>query len=205
MALPTTTASSISLSQIQTEFGGSNPIALSEYKRGGTYVPSGTATGTYGTAIPTTNSNLSMKNYYGTQSVFTSTMTVGFLSFLVGNYGYFQQYYFTNGNSTVSQGSMTDYTIDTMTGTPTIRKLMYTTSGAGQLYVSGDQRTASPNITSLDWENTTQSTSGTWTTGTKTLITSWPNTTAFTQYAISGDLAFSTNTSDNVIWTFNVS
>lgn len=62
MALPTT---SLSLSAIQTEFGGSNPISLSEYVRGGSYVPSGT-TGAYGT-IPTTASNISMGLFRGTQ------------------------------------------------------------------------------------------------------------------------------------------
>lgn len=41
----------ISLSDIQSEFGGSSPISLSEYYRGGAYVPSGT-TSAYGT-IPT--------------------------------------------------------------------------------------------------------------------------------------------------------
>ena len=36
MALPTT---NISMSALQTEFGGSNPISMSEYVRGGAYVP----------------------------------------------------------------------------------------------------------------------------------------------------------------------
>lgn len=38
MALPT--SGPISFSQIQAEFGGANPISLSEYYRGGSYVPS---------------------------------------------------------------------------------------------------------------------------------------------------------------------
>ena len=37
MAIPST--GSISMSEIQNEYGGSNPISLSEYYRGGTYVP----------------------------------------------------------------------------------------------------------------------------------------------------------------------
>ena len=48
MPVPTT---SVGLSSIQTEYGGSNPISLSEYYRGGTNVPSG-QTSAYGT-IPT--------------------------------------------------------------------------------------------------------------------------------------------------------
>ena len=43
MALPASGA--MSFSQLQTEFGGANPISLSEYYRGGAYVPSGTANG----------------------------------------------------------------------------------------------------------------------------------------------------------------
>jgi len=48
MALPTSGA--LPLSDIQTEFGGSNPVSLSEYYAGGSYVPSGTS-GTNG-AVP---------------------------------------------------------------------------------------------------------------------------------------------------------
>jgi hypothetical protein len=51
MAVPTTLAK---FSDIQTTFGGSNPISISEYYKGGSYVPSNQATsGTDGTAIPT--------------------------------------------------------------------------------------------------------------------------------------------------------
>jgi len=49
----TTPSSPISLGNVQTEFGGSNPISLSEYYRGGSLVPSGTAAGTSGVQIAT--------------------------------------------------------------------------------------------------------------------------------------------------------
>lgn len=62
MTLPTT---SLSFSALQTEFGGSNPISLSEYIQGGSYVPSGT-TSAYGT-IPSTTSNINMGVFRGTQ------------------------------------------------------------------------------------------------------------------------------------------
>lgn len=39
------TSGAISLSQIQSEFGGSNPISMSEYYRNGSYVPSSITTG----------------------------------------------------------------------------------------------------------------------------------------------------------------
>lgn len=63
MALPTSGA--LSLENIQTEFGGSNPIGLSEYYAGGGLVPAG-ASGTYG-AVPSSGA-LSVQNFYGTQA-----------------------------------------------------------------------------------------------------------------------------------------
>lgn len=68
MALPTT---SLSFSALQTEFGGSNPISLSEYYRGagGGYVPSGT-TSSYGT-IPTFG-EISLGVFRGTQKTVIS-------------------------------------------------------------------------------------------------------------------------------------
>ena len=83
MAVPTT---NVKLSDLQTEFGGANPISLGEYRRGGPYVPSGT-TSSYGT-IPTSNSNLSLGVFRGTVSfvpgsnTFTSNAT-----FVVPSYG----------------------------------------------------------------------------------------------------------------------
>ena len=65
MALPSSGA--ISLNDIQTEFGGSNPISLNEYYAGGSYVPAGT-TGTNG-AVPSSG-QISFSNFYGTQKAF---------------------------------------------------------------------------------------------------------------------------------------
>jgi hypothetical protein len=67
MTLPT--SGPLSLSDIQTEFGGSNPISLSEYYAGGGLVPSGT-TGTYG-AVPSSGA-ISIQNFYGTSNVVVS-------------------------------------------------------------------------------------------------------------------------------------
>ena len=60
MALQTSGA--ISLANVQSEFGGSNPISISEYVRGGSYVPNVTQNN----AIPTTTSNMGMDDFYGT-------------------------------------------------------------------------------------------------------------------------------------------
>lgn len=49
----TTPTGPIGLGHVQTEFGGSNPISLSEYYRGGAYVNSATAAGTSGVQIAT--------------------------------------------------------------------------------------------------------------------------------------------------------
>jgi hypothetical protein len=55
--------SAITLTDIQTEFGGSNPVALDEYYAGGTYVFSGTANST-GTDIPSTGA-INFLNFSG--------------------------------------------------------------------------------------------------------------------------------------------
>lgn len=64
MALPT--SGPLSLANIQTEFGGANPISLSEYYAGGSLVPAGT-TGTNG-AVPSSGT-ISIANFYGTSAL----------------------------------------------------------------------------------------------------------------------------------------
>jgi hypothetical protein len=61
MAIPSSGA--LALSAIQTEFGGANPISLSEYYAGGARVPAGT-TGTNG-AVPSSGT-ISVSKFYGT-------------------------------------------------------------------------------------------------------------------------------------------
>lgn len=63
----------LSLSDIQTEFGGSNPISLSEYYAGGANVPSGT-TGDSG-AIPSSGT-ISMGQFYGASNRVAITLTI---------------------------------------------------------------------------------------------------------------------------------
>lgn len=64
MPIPSTGA--LALSAVQTEFGGSNPISLSEYYAGGTYVAAGTS-GTNG-AVPASGA-ISVSKFYGTTAV----------------------------------------------------------------------------------------------------------------------------------------
>lgn len=63
MTLPS--SGPLALTDIQTEFGGSNPIGMNEYYAGGGLVPAGT-TGTYG-AVPSSGA-LSVQNFYGTSN-----------------------------------------------------------------------------------------------------------------------------------------
>ena len=64
--MPLPSSGPLSLNDIQTEFGGTNPISLSEYYAGGANVPAGT-TGTYG-AVPSSGT-ISIRNFYGTSKV----------------------------------------------------------------------------------------------------------------------------------------
>jgi len=66
------TSGAITLSDIQTEFGGSNPVSLSEYYAGGSYVPSGTS-GTNG-SVPASGA-ISLSNFYGTSALFAFNIT----------------------------------------------------------------------------------------------------------------------------------
>jgi hypothetical protein len=77
MAIPS--SGPLAMTAIQTEFGGSNPISLSEYYAGGGLVGAGT-TGTYG-AVPSSGT-ISIRSFYGTsagpppgQQAFTSAGT----------------------------------------------------------------------------------------------------------------------------------
>lgn len=67
----------LALSDIQTEFGGTNPAGLNEYYAGGSYVPAGT-TGYYG-AIPTTGNLISIRDFYGAPAniIYSFTVTTG--------------------------------------------------------------------------------------------------------------------------------
>lgn len=122
MALPT--SGPLSLNDIQGEFGGANPISLSEYYAGGGLVPPGT-TGTYG-AVPSSG-EISIRNFYGTAAtgplsiiispsslynIFSGTGTVtsdpatGIASGGSGGYSY--AWTFVSGNSYTINNPFTD-------------------------------------------------------------------------------------------------
>jgi hypothetical protein len=66
MAIPA--SGTLTFAQIQTEFGGSNPIGLNEYYRGGAYVPNIPAN----SAIPTSGA-IALSNFYNSTGVFYFT------------------------------------------------------------------------------------------------------------------------------------
>lgn len=82
--MPLPSSGPLSLANIQTEFGGTNPISLNEYYAGGALVPAGTS-GTNG-AVPSSGA-ISIFNFYGTTAVIpfgeSSYTTAGTYSFVV--------------------------------------------------------------------------------------------------------------------------
>ena len=69
MAIPASGA--VSLTTIQTEYGGSNPISLNEYYRGGALVPNSTSTA----SIPTSGV-ISVANFQGTSRTLNAEMLI---------------------------------------------------------------------------------------------------------------------------------
>jgi hypothetical protein len=69
MAIPS--SGSIALTALQTEFGGTNPIGINEYYRGGGLVPNSTVNN----SVPTSGA-ISMSNFYGSQNRNTISITI---------------------------------------------------------------------------------------------------------------------------------
>jgi hypothetical protein len=99
--MPLPSSGPLTLANIQTEFGGSNPISLSEYYAGGGLVPAGTS-GTYG-AVPSSGT-ISIRNFYGTSNTVISITDQTIYGFATSSAG---AWYFLLANGQV-QGS-TDF------------------------------------------------------------------------------------------------
>lgn len=78
MALPGNN-NSISLSQIQTEFGGTDPISLTEYYRGGSYTTDNNIN------VPTTG-EISMSDFFGARNSFELTISTNQTNLNLYNY-----------------------------------------------------------------------------------------------------------------------
>jgi len=79
--MTTPTSGEIALTHLQTEFGGSNPISMSEYYAGGGYTPAG-ASGSNG-AIPSSGT-ISLWNFYGATASYGTPIAL----FAGGDEGY---------------------------------------------------------------------------------------------------------------------
>lgn len=75
----TTPTGTITMTDIQTEFGGANPISLNEYYAGGSYVPAGLAPG-----VPTSGT-ISMDNLRGKAKASYGTLSPGVSTVVEGN------------------------------------------------------------------------------------------------------------------------
>ena len=91
----------VTFTDIQTEFGGTNPIALNEYYAGGGLVPAGT-TGTYG-AVPSSG-QISVQNFYGTTAYTPIYVDEVFSNYLYDGTGSAQT--ITNGIDFSTKGGM---------------------------------------------------------------------------------------------------
>jgi hypothetical protein len=118
----TTPSSNIGLAAVQTEFGGANPISLSEYYRGGSLVPSGTAAGTSGSQIATSGA-IRLGDFRAVAGFSIATATIGVFNTGSANAirnGFFQLN--SDGTSTKTPGGAA-----TSWGSPT-------TTGIGSSY-----------------------------------------------------------------------
>ena len=126
------TSGPISLSQVQGEFGGSNPISLSEYYRGGAYTTSNN------TSVPTSGP-ISLGNFYGA----TKQVTVTY--YVIGGGGAGGQGWGTSGGSasgTASSLSGSGFTTVTSNGGAggVSRSLFGSTPGQASYYGAGGEQ-----------------------------------------------------------------
>jgi hypothetical protein len=108
----------VSLLDLQTEFGGAVPISMDEYYAGGTYVPAGTVNG-LNAAIPTSGT-IGLQNFYGSQKI---PVTLPVRALIVGGGGgggprWSNDY--GNPNGGAGAGGFIDATFNLPTGTHTI-------------------------------------------------------------------------------------
>jgi len=103
----------ITLAQVQSEFGGSNPININEYYRGGSYVPNSSAN----SGIPTSGA-IDMADFYGGTALsadnnFSFTMQ----SYTTGSGKLAFNHYGANGSvsdSSIVTNNLNSYTISDM-------------------------------------------------------------------------------------------
>jgi len=106
------------VADIVDEFGGSAPYSLTEYYRGGSLVPNGPDANNN---IPTSGA-ISLTNFLGATNTvtWTTVVTVG-----VFTGGFFDQ----AGFLATAFGSLSDSTVDFLSGTPTVSRIEFSALG----------------------------------------------------------------------------
>ena len=97
----------LGLSNIQSEFGGGNPANISEYYRGGRYVPNASTNN----SIPT-GGKIDISDFYGTSNIITNTFSAGYSHSTQreNDYrGYTSLYTYTAGTSKINEISWDPY------------------------------------------------------------------------------------------------
>ena len=173
------TSGAITLAQIQSEHGGSNPIGMNEYYRGGSNVQNHNNTdGTFNsTAIPTSGT-ISMSQFYGSAnnativSNTTATMSIG-TGISTDKYpNSYTGYNATGSGFTTSNvgaiGSASDNTMKASNGTEYTIKAVYSSTGIANfvfIHVIGNYGTTAFNsifgYTKIKWGGTVIGNNGT--------------------------------------------
>tara|TARA_R110002072_G_scaffold260466_1_gene418956 strand:- start:25 stop:552 length:528 start_codon:yes stop_codon:yes gene_type:complete len=150
-----TSSAPISITDLVTEFGGSTPHALTEYYRGGSLVPNVTANN----SVPTSGA-ISLTDFFGATNTvtWTTVVTVGVVT------GLFTQSGFSSGIF----GSLSDSTVDFLSGTPTVSRIEFASLGTTPVFFkingSGNSGWTTIKIGSLTLNRTdaTSFSSGLW-------------------------------------------
>jgi len=110
-----TSSAPISITDLVTEFGGDAPHALTEYYRGGSLVPNTTANN----SVPTSGA-ISLTDFFGATNTvtWTTVVTVAVVSGIFTQSGFFG-----------SNGSLSDSTVDFLSGTPTVSRIEFASLG----------------------------------------------------------------------------
>lgn len=146
----------ISLAQIQAEFGGSNPISMSEYYRGGAYV------GSSNTNVPTSG-GIAMSQFYGAAAFdpYPTDYPAIYLNgsdYFSGSVGAQEQYTFTGINTAVTLRMTIDGTCGVSSnaqGSASVSVGILSGSGSGDSQNWDKNQTASKSFTFVINNNTT--------------------------------------------------
>tara|TARA_R110001599_G_scaffold223853_1_gene422999 strand:- start:43 stop:573 length:531 start_codon:yes stop_codon:yes gene_type:complete len=143
------------VADIVDEFGGSAPYSLTDYYRGGSLVPNGPDANNN---IPTSGA-ISLTNFLGATNTvtWTTVVTVAVVSGIFTQSGFFG-----------SNGSLSDSTVDFLSGTPTVSRIEFASLGTTPVFFkingSGNSGWTTIKIGSLTLNRTdaTSFSSGLW-------------------------------------------